>query len=116
MLSQPPQVTVDIKSATVSWEAWGSHPEDTGDGPVVEYRIYRSNPSTGSWFEAGRVQSKYQPPSSFSFLIESLQQLTVYNLSVAAVREGQGGEGPKSPLATIRTEPQGEIFVLTECS
>ncbi|XP_022097095.1 tyrosine-protein kinase receptor Tie-1-like [Acanthaster planci] len=106
VLSQPPKVEVDTTSATVRWEAWGSHPMDAGDGPVIEYTIYRSNPSTGSWVRVSTVQAKYQPPEGFSFLIDPLQQLTVYNFSVAAVREGDGGEGPRSPETTIRTEPQ----------
>ncbi|XP_022097258.1 tyrosine-protein kinase receptor Tie-1-like [Acanthaster planci] len=106
VLSQPPNVKADIKSATVSWEAWGSHPLDAGDGPVIEYTIYYANHSTGSWVRVITVQAKYQPPEGFSFLIDPLQQLTVYNFSVAAVREGDGGEGPRSPETTIRTEPQ----------
>ncbi|XP_038069293.1 tyrosine-protein kinase receptor Tie-2-like [Patiria miniata] len=107
VLSQPPEVIVQSTSAIVFWKAWGSHPMDAGDGPIIGYTIYRSNHSatTNSWIRAGYVSASYQPPIAFSFETDSLQQLTVYNFSVAAVREGKGGEGSRSPETTIETKP-----------
>ncbi|XP_038066655.1 angiopoietin-1 receptor-like [Patiria miniata] len=107
VLSQPPEVRVKSTSAVVTWKAWGSHPMDSGDGPIIGYEIYQSVYSSSSQNQAFYISAIYQPPNSFSFNFESLQQLTVYNFSVAAVREGEGGEGPRSPVTTIRTEPQG---------
>ncbi|XP_038066656.1 uncharacterized protein LOC119736715 [Patiria miniata] len=106
VLSQPPEVRVKSTSAIVTWKAWGSHPLDAGDGPIVGYKIYHSNYSSISLTSADYISAIYQPPSSFIFDIESLQQLTVYYFSVAAVREEEGGEGPRSPVTTIRTQPQ----------
>ncbi|XP_030830639.1 uncharacterized protein LOC105447392 [Strongylocentrotus purpuratus] len=37
------------------------------------------------------------------FVLNGLEPRTEYNISVSAVREGPGGEGPRSPLVTVTT-------------
>ncbi|XP_038066659.1 tyrosine-protein kinase receptor Tie-1-like [Patiria miniata] len=103
VLSQPPTVTVTTSTASVSWEAWGSNSADTGDGPVAAYRVYYKWSS--SWILASVVPVTNAPQVAYSFTIQSLQPGRMYWFSVAAVRPGQGGEGPKSPSISSQTLP-----------
>ena len=91
-------------SARVTWQAWNANDGDIGDGPVVAYTVY-VNPNNGSsWMIAGRVLVTDPSQASYSFLIENLQLGALYAISVAAVRDGEGGEGPKTPSTVIQTQ------------
>ena len=91
-------------SARVTWQAWNANDGDVGDGPVVAYTVY-VNPNNGSsWMIAGRLSVTDPSQASYSFLIENLQLGALYAISVAAVRDGEGGEGSKSPPTVIQTK------------
>ena len=107
-MSQPPTVTTKLTSATVSWKAWGTSSEDTGDGPVIAYKVYVSPASPPAWTEAGDVPVPSQPRDAYSFLVEPLRASAYYNFSVAAVRDGNGGQGPRSPQVSVFTQPSDE--------
>ena len=76
---------------------------DTGDGPIIAYIIYVTPASTSSWIAAGNVPVTDQSQATYNFLVEGLEPSTQYSISIAAVRDGQGGEGPMSPAAVIQT-------------
>ncbi|XP_033636449.1 tyrosine-protein kinase receptor Tie-1-like isoform X3 [Asterias rubens] len=109
-LSHNPVVTlISPTLARVTWQAWDTSRGDTGDGPVVAYTVY-VNPNNGSsWMIAGRLSVTDPSQASYSFLIENLQLGAMYAISVAAVRDGEGGEGPKSPSTVIQTQLPTEI-------
>ena len=96
-------ITVESTSAMVTWERWGSNTMDTGDGPIIAYIVYITSASTSSWIIAGNVSVTDQSPATYNFLVEGLEPSTKYSISIAAVRDGQGGEGPMSPIAVIQT-------------
>ena len=90
-------------SAMVTWERWNSNTMDTGDGPIIAYIIYVTPASTSSWIVAGNVPVTDQSQATYNFLVEDLEPSTQYSISIAAVRDGQGGEGPMSPATLIQT-------------
>ncbi|XP_033636844.1 receptor-type tyrosine-protein phosphatase alpha-like [Asterias rubens] len=100
MLSQPPMVTVKPTSATVTWQAWNVI-MDTGDGPIIAYIVYFTPMEDSNWVSAGNITDTTQ--ATYSFLVENLEPGTEYSFSVAAVRDGLGGEGPRSPSTRIHT-------------
>ena len=95
-------LTPEYTSVDVTWNAWNSSPMDSGDGPIVSYKVYYSPSSSSSWNEAGTVSVTDQ---SNTYVVQQLEANTSYRFSVAAVREGQGGEGPMSPESSIQTLP-----------
>ncbi|XP_030843979.1 collectin-12-like [Strongylocentrotus purpuratus] len=58
------------------------------------------------WIVVGRIdldmgEGDLQP--RMEFVLTELEPGTEYNISVSAVRDGPGGEGPRSPLVTVTT-------------
>ncbi|XP_071800225.1 angiopoietin-1 receptor-like isoform X2 [Asterias amurensis] len=100
VLNQPPMVTVKPTSATVTWQAWNVI-MDTGDGPIIAYVVYFTPMEDSKWVSAGNITDTTQ--ATYSFLVENLEPGTEYSFSVAAVRDGLGGEGPRSPSTRIQT-------------
>ncbi|XP_071504220.1 receptor-type tyrosine-protein phosphatase kappa-like [Diadema antillarum] len=84
-------------SLTIEWIAWNEH-SNIGDPPVTEYIIYYRIPDE-KWIDGRRVSA-----SMTSAELSSLHQCTEYEVSVAAVREGPGGTGPKSNSSAKETE------------
>ncbi len=113
MLRQPPMVTVQSTSATVTWQAWNAA-MDTGDGPIIAYTVYFTSMEDTDWVSAGNITDTTQ--STYSFLVESLEPGTEYSFSVAAVRDGRGGEGPRSPSTRMQTLPPTTGAVTTQKS
>ena len=98
----PPTVkSVDLPTVSIEWTAWNPH-EDKGDPPLVAYAIYLTTSSQVDWMEVQRVDHTVT-----SAAVGDLQPNTEYLISVAAVREGPDGTGPRSPAATFATECQG---------
>ncbi|XP_071510831.1 tyrosine-protein kinase receptor Tie-1-like [Diadema antillarum] len=100
-LTETPRVTSrTAESATLRWNSWTSAGANSvGDPPLVAYHVvYRRNDTGGSW-EAG----KRVPSSRTSVVQGGLSAHTWYDISIVAVREGLGGEGPPSPFITFRT-------------
>ena len=98
-------LTPESTSVDVTWNAWNSSPMDSGDGPIVSYRVYFVPASSSSWTEAGTVSVTDQSKVTYTYVVQQLEANTSYRLSVAAVREGQGGEGPMGPESSIQTLP-----------
>ncbi|XP_071490732.1 receptor-type tyrosine-protein phosphatase mu-like [Diadema antillarum] len=83
-------------SLTIEWIAWNEQ-SDIGDPPVTEYSTYYRIPD-GDWIDGPKVAA----PRT-SAVLRGLDPDTKYEVSVAAVREGPGGTGPKSDSLTTVT-------------
>ena len=96
-------------SVTVFWSSWIPC-LDPGDGPVVGYLIYQQTMGE-EWIEVDRIDSGVGEGNLqriMEFVLTELEPGTEYNISVSAVIQGPGGEGPRSPLVTITTPTLGE--------
>ncbi|XP_071481357.1 receptor-type tyrosine-protein phosphatase epsilon-like [Diadema antillarum] len=82
---------------TLLWMPW-TPGVDQGDPPLVAYKVYRRAPSGEDWMEDQVVNDDVT-----SVNVTGLDPDTSYLFSVAAVREGLGGEGPRSPELSITT-------------
>ncbi|XP_030852791.1 uncharacterized protein LOC100890603 isoform X2 [Strongylocentrotus purpuratus] len=104
----------DISSTfvTVSWSSWIPC-LDTGEGPVVSYLVYLQT-MDGEWVEGGGIDSDVGEGDlqrRMEFVLTGLEPGNEYNISVSAVREGVGGEGPKGPLVSVTTSIEsGSLF------
>ncbi|XP_038066569.1 tyrosine-protein kinase receptor Tie-1-like [Patiria miniata] len=98
-LSQPPVVVAGPGSVTVSWQAWGSHVDDSGDGPIIRYIVYYMSSTSASWTMADEIPVTDQSQTAYSFVVQPLDPSTQYQFSVAAVRDGPGGQGSFSPAS-----------------
>ena len=99
VISNRPEVTkTTLTTVTLSWKAWGVAPTDTGDGPVIEYRVYYSNfifnDDDVQWILTDTVPSGDSAQIIYETTIRGLLP-SVYTFYVTAVRE-DGGEGPPS--------------------
>ena len=97
-LRDPPIIT-DVTSSTVDvkWTEW-TEGIDAGDSPLVAYIIYLM-PSSGEWREAKTVSSTFS-----SSTVRGLGADTDYEFSVGAVRQGEGGAGPRSAATAVLTK------------
>ncbi|XP_038066558.1 tyrosine-protein kinase receptor Tie-1-like [Patiria miniata] len=98
-LSQSPAVVAGPGSVTVSWQAWDSHMNDFGDGPIIRYIINYMSSTSASWTMADEIPVTDQSQAAYSFVVQPLEPSTQYQFSVAAVRDGPGGQGPFSPAS-----------------
>lgn len=87
------------------WTAWNENVDD-GDPPVVGYIAYYKNEIDGNWITGGDVSADETLEYTFTELLSD----TNYSFSVAAVREGEGGEGFLSPPLDIRTICAGKNY------
>ncbi|XP_072047315.1 uncharacterized protein [Amphiura filiformis] len=98
MLGRPPRAdNVGIASVTVSWDAWGTNAEDTGDGPVVAYNVYNVGSPTVVATVAAQQQAVY------SAVVGDLTPNTLYRFYVTV--EGTNGEGQPSQFVEVTTLP-----------
>eukprot|EP00057_Strongylocentrotus_purpuratus_P008854 XP_011663328.1 PREDICTED: uncharacterized protein LOC105437894 [Strongylocentrotus purpuratus] len=104
-LSSGPTVgEISSSSVSVFWSSWIPF-LDSGDGPVVAYLIYQQTVEE-EWIVVGKIDSgviEGDLQRIMEFVLTELEPGTEYNISVSAVRQGPGGEGPRSPLVTVTT-------------
>ena len=101
----PSVISTAINGVNLEWTPWREG-VDTGDPPVVGYAVY-SRQLSGNWTEIESVDQ-----SVISALVAGLDPDTDYELSVAAVREGTGGTGPRSPSVSATTACGSELVIL----
>ncbi|XP_071841590.1 uncharacterized protein [Apostichopus japonicus] len=98
-ISEPPtQLTRTTTSVTITWRPWDEE-TDVGDPPVVAYIPYYKMDPSQDWMSGSRIQAD----QTLEYTASSLESDRNYTFSVAAVREGEGGEGPRGPPVTIKT-------------
>ncbi|XP_072173071.1 receptor-type tyrosine-protein phosphatase T-like [Diadema setosum] len=98
VLEAAPTVTTSTSSSlTIEWMAWNEQ-TDIGDPPVTEYITYYRIPG-GNWNDGQIVAA-----SMTSATVDGLDPDTDYEVSVAAVREGPGGTGPRSNVFQTTTK------------
>ena len=98
--------------ATIGWRQWDSS-SDTGDGPIVGYKIYVRSGSNVV------LAKEVQPPSMVNNMVkrsaENANEMVMYNVSgleagstysvqIAAIRDGINGEGEQGPALTFITK------------
>ncbi|XP_041476151.1 tyrosine-protein kinase receptor Tie-1-like [Lytechinus variegatus] len=99
-MKNPPVITEQTAtSISLRWQSWGDAGQDRiGEPPIVAYVVlYRQNGSR-AWMKGDRV-----PATRTSATQLDLRPHTWYDVSVAGIREGLGGEGLPSPWTTVRT-------------
>eukprot|EP00057_Strongylocentrotus_purpuratus_P026006 XP_011680480.1 PREDICTED: fibronectin-like [Strongylocentrotus purpuratus] len=104
LTSSPSVEDISSTFVTVSWSSWIPC-LDTGEGPVVSYLVYLQT-MDGEWVEGGGIDSDVGEGDlqrRMEFVLTGLEPGNEYNISVSAVREGVGGEGPKGPLVSVTT-------------
>ncbi|XP_071836035.1 uncharacterized protein [Apostichopus japonicus] len=98
-ISDPPtQLTRTTTSVTITWRPWDEE-TDVGDPPVVAYIPYYKMDPSQDWMNGSRIQAD----QTLQYTASSLESDRNYTFSVATVREGEGGEGLRSPAVTIKT-------------
>ncbi|XP_071854861.1 uncharacterized protein [Apostichopus japonicus] len=96
--SAPERGSITYSTASISWSAWDEENED-GDPPVIGYTPYYKLESEQDWSN----QDIYTSIKALNFTFTALTPEERYSFSVAAVREGEMGEGPKSPMLNATT-------------
>ncbi|PIK56444.1 putative hyalin-like [Apostichopus japonicus] len=97
-ISDPPtEVTRTTTSVTITWRPWNEE-TDVGDPPVVAYIPYYKMDPSQNWMSGSRIQAD----QTLEYTASSLETDRNYTFSVAAVREGEGGEGPRGPAVPSR--------------
>ncbi len=98
-LGRPPRAdAIDTMSVTLSWDAWGTYPEDEGDGPVIAYNVYDLESLS---VVASLAMSSTQ--TVYTAIISSLTPDTLYRFYIKV--EGPNGEGPPSSFVEVTTLP-----------
>ena len=83
-------------TVSLQWSAWREG-TDIGDLPLVSYVLYRKT-AESDWIEAKRVNT-----TSIFTDVDGLDPDTDYSFSIAAVRDGPGGTGPRSDSINATT-------------
>ncbi|PIK34678.1 putative receptor-type tyrosine-protein phosphatase U-like [Apostichopus japonicus] len=96
--SAPKKGSITNSTVTISWSAWDEQNED-GDPPVIGYTPYYKLASEQDW----SIQDTSTSIKALNFTFTALTPEKRYSFSVAAVREGEMGEGPKSPMLNATT-------------
>eukprot|EP00057_Strongylocentrotus_purpuratus_P008458 XP_011662932.1 PREDICTED: uncharacterized protein LOC105437713 [Strongylocentrotus purpuratus] len=105
--------------ATIGWRQWDSSSE-TGDGPIVGYKIYVRSGSNVV------LAKEVQPPSMVNntdrsvskrsaenatemvmYNVNGLEEGSTYSVQIAAIRDGINGEGEQGPALTFTTKQAG---------
>ncbi|KAJ8040643.1 Tyrosine-protein kinase receptor Tie-1 [Holothuria leucospilota] len=85
-------------SVTIRWRAWDAE-KDVGDPPVVSYVTYYKEDTADMWVRGSDVP----PNAPLEFTASDLKMDVNYTFAVSAVRDGNGGKGPRSPPLTVKT-------------
>ncbi|KAJ8040868.1 hypothetical protein HOLleu_15294 [Holothuria leucospilota] len=103
-LSSPPvNESVNGTSITISWSAWNEN-NDAGDPPVIGYIPYYRKIDGNLW-----IRNKMTSADTLMFTANGLDPETSTSFRVSAVRDGEGGEGPKSEELNVTTICDGMI-------
>ncbi|XP_071854385.1 receptor-type tyrosine-protein phosphatase F-like isoform X3 [Apostichopus japonicus] len=95
--SAPKADLITDSTVNISWSSWNEETE-AGDPPVIGYIPYYKLESAQEWSAGSSTSIK-----TLSFIFTGLTQDESYSFSVAAVREGENGEGQRSPKLNIAT-------------
>eukprot|EP00057_Strongylocentrotus_purpuratus_P018838 XP_011673312.1 PREDICTED: uncharacterized protein LOC105442669 [Strongylocentrotus purpuratus] len=109
--------------AAIGWRQWDSS-SDTGEGPIVGYKIYVRSGSNVV------LAKEVQPPSMVNntdrsvskrsaenasemvmYNVSGLEAGSTYSVQIAAIRDGINGEGEQGPALTFKTE-HGRVYHL----
>lgn len=90
-------INVTSHSVTIGWLEWNSL-TDVGTPFVVAYKPYFKLSNASKWINGSLVL--FHEICEYTF--DGLLPDKFYDFSVAAFRDGFGGEGPKSPFAKIK--------------
>ncbi|XP_071851969.1 uncharacterized protein [Apostichopus japonicus] len=111
--SAPKADLITDSTVTISWSAWDEEIED-GDPPVIGYTPYYKLASGLNW----SIQDTSTSIKTLNFTFTALIPEERYSFCVAAVREGEKGEGPKSPALNATTicavDQDGPVNVTAE--
>ena len=101
--------------ATIGWRRWDSS-SDTGDGPIVGYKIYvRSGSNVVLAKEVQHPSMVNNTDHSVSkrsaenasemvmYNVSGLEAGSTYSVQIAAIRDGINGEGEQGPALTFTT-------------
>ncbi|XP_071501787.1 uncharacterized protein [Diadema antillarum] len=98
VIEAAPTMTASTSTTlTIEWIAWNEQ-SDIGDPPVTNYITYYRIPDE-NWIDGQIVAA-----SMTSATLTDLDPDTDYEVSLAAVREGPGGTGPRSNSFTTATK------------
>lgn len=90
-------LNVTSQSVTIGWMEWNSL-KDIGTPFVVAYKPYFKLSNSSKWINGSMILFH----KVYEYTFHGLLQDEFYDFSVAAIRDGFGGEGQKSPLAKIK--------------
>ncbi|XP_071851923.1 angiopoietin-1 receptor-like isoform X2 [Apostichopus japonicus] len=96
--SAPKADLITESTVTISWSAWDEENE-YGDPPVIGYTPYYKLASGLNW----SIQDTSTSIKTLNVTFTALTSEERYSFCVAAVREGEKGEGPKSPALNATT-------------
>ncbi|KAJ8040295.1 Sushi, von Willebrand factor type A, EGF and pentraxin domain-containing protein 1 [Holothuria leucospilota] len=85
-------------SITISWRAWDPDMDD-GDPPILAYIPYYRMDASDEWISGPRILTN----ETLQFKADNLEVDTLYEFSVAVVREVENAEGPRSPSLKVKT-------------
>ncbi|KAJ8040915.1 Titin [Holothuria leucospilota] len=108
MKNPPTNLSIGSSSVIIKWLAW-DNTKDTGDPPVVGYLPYYKKTEEDDWLPGSKLSSE-----TLMYTFNRLDPDTNYSFSVAAIRDGDGGEGPKSPQLNVSTICKGKTFLRPE--
>ncbi|KAJ8040306.1 Receptor-type tyrosine-protein phosphatase T [Holothuria leucospilota] len=98
LTAAPISEDVSKTSITISWRAWDPTIDD-GDPPIVAYISYYRMDASDEWISGPKVLTN----ETLQFKADNLEVDTLYEFSVAVVREGENGEGLRSPVVPLKT-------------
>lgn len=101
---EPTIVLIGQDFLNVSWPKWDGV---NGTPPVVVYRLYSKLSSSNEWNSTIDITAN-DTQEEYAKAIDKLVPDTEYDIRIAAVREGQNGEGPPGPvLDKVKTHCRG---------
>ncbi|KAJ8018882.1 Receptor-type tyrosine-protein phosphatase mu [Holothuria leucospilota] len=94
----PISENVSNTSIAISWRTWNPTMDD-GDPPIVAYIPYYRMDASDEWISGHKILRN----ETLQFKGDNLGVDTFYDFSVAVVREGENGEGRRSPSVKVKT-------------
>ncbi|KAJ8040299.1 Fibropellin-1 [Holothuria leucospilota] len=94
----PTSEDVSNTSITISWRTWDPDMDD-GEPPILAYIPYYRRNASDEWTSGPRILTS----ETLQFKADNLEVDTLYDFSVAVVREGDNVEGLRSPSVKVKT-------------